>query len=484
PYELSLQQQINLTRDFVQQNFISKGMIADINIHHKEGNPHAHIMLTMREIDQNGFGLKVREWNKKENILQWREKWAEIQNLYLTKAGKDVKVDHRSHKERGLKTAPQIRINGQQKKAYDKQKGQDKYIKQQESQSQGTHSKQQESQSQKTHSKQQEIEIEPQHAYIYDETLKEIEVLEKNERFQAFLRIARENGDKIIQNPEIAIDELSHHHAVFKENDIFRNAHLHSADEKQFHEVCAAIQKSPELVCIGEDEKGKRCYTTETMLKNEREMLGGIRELANKDKHNVHPSIINQTIKNYTMTDEQLKAFQHIIKNGDISVVVGHAGTGKSYLLGAVHEAYKAQGFNVKGVALSGIAAENLENESGISSRTIHSQLYQWERGKNELNAKSVLVIDEAGMVGTRQAHELIKYAHSKGAKVVMVGDHEQLQAIEAGGPFRAILNRVGYADLQNVMRQKQSWQKEATKALSKSANGVASALDKYREHD
>ena len=137
------------------------------------------------------------------------------------------------------------------------------------------------------------------------------------------------------------------------------------------------------------------------------------------------------------MTREQEEGFRHLTQGGDIAVLVGRAGTGKSYTLAAVREAYEAEGYTVRGMALSGIACESLEQQSGIETTTIYSELKNWEQGRHLLTASDILVVDEAGIVGTRQMHEIIEQAHDAGAKVILVGDNEQLPPIEAGGAFR-----------------------------------------------
>src|SRR3546814_9442683 len=92
---------------------------------------------------------------------------------------------------------------------------------------------------------------------------------------------------------------------------------------------------------------------------------------------------------------------------------------GKSAMLGVAREAWEAQGYQVRGAALSGIAAENLEGGSAIASRTIASMEYQWEQGRELLGPRDVLVIDEAGMIGTRQMECVLSHAEQAGAKVV-----------------------------------------------------------------
>src|SRR3546814_1988240 len=103
------------------------------------------------------------------------------------------------------------------------------------------------------------------------------------------------------------------------------------------------------------------------------------------------------------LSAEQRGALAHITGDKGLASVVGYAGSGKSAMLGVAREAWEAQGYQVRGAALSGIAAENLEGGSAIASRTIASMEYQWEQGRELLGPRDVLVIDEAGMIGTRQ---------------------------------------------------------------------------------
>jgi hypothetical protein len=151
-------------------------------------------------------------------------------------------------------------------------------------------------------------------------------------------------------------------------------------------------------------------------------------------------------------------------------------------MLAAAREAWEAHGYRVHGAALSGKAAEGLEESSGIESRTLTSWSFGWERDRNQLGRGDVFVIDEAGMVGSRQLAGFIGEAEQRGAKIVLVGDHEQLQAIGAGAPFRAISERIGHAELSEIRRQREGWQREASVSFAthKTADGLAA----YRDHD
>jgi hypothetical protein len=130
---------------------------------------------------------------------------------------------------------------------------------------------------------------------------------------------------------------------------------------------------------------------------------------------------------------------------------------------------------------LSGIAAENLESGSGIASRTIASMEHGWRQDRDLLTSRDVLVIDEAGMVGTRQLERVLSHAAEAGAKVVLVGDPAQLQAIEAGAAFRYIHERHGGAEIGEVRRQSEDWQRDATRDLATGRTGHA--LEAYRSH-
>src|SRR3954451_13052786 len=181
------------------------------------------------------------------------------------------------------------------------------------------------------------------------------------------------------------------------------------------------------------------------------------------------------------LSSEQAEALAHVTDRRGISIVVGHAGTEKSAMLGVAREACEAAGYEVRGVALSGIAAENLESGSGIVSRTIASLEHGWGQGRDLLTPRDVLVIDEAGMVGTRQLERVLSHASEAGTKVVLVGDPQQLQAIEAGAAFRSIHERHGGAEIAEVRRQREAWQRDATRDLA--TGKVGHALEAYRAH-
>jgi conjugative relaxase-like TrwC/TraI family protein len=148
-----------------------------------------------------------------------------------------------------------------------------------------------------------------------------------------------------------------------------------------------------------------------------------------------------------------------------VEVVVGRAGTGKTYAMTAVRAIYTAAGYQLVGVAPSALAARGLGEGAGMPAYTI-PRFLRW--AAPELTARHVVVVDEAGMAGTIDLHGIIAAARTAGAKVILVGDHHQLPEIAAGGGFAAAVNTTGTyrAELTVNRRQTEQWEIEALDQL------------------
>jgi conjugative relaxase-like TrwC/TraI family protein len=161
-----------------------------------------------------------------------------------------------------------------------------------------------------------------------------------------------------------------------------------------------------------------------------------------------------------------------------ISVVVGAAGSGKTHALGIAREAWEQSGHTVMGCALSARAAQELQIGSGISSSTLHLLLAALDRPASRgLSRGTVIVVDEAAMVGTVQLARLLDHAARDRAKVVLVGDHHQLPAIEAGGAFAALAVRLGASHLTDNQRQTDPVEHDALTELRSGSVGRALEL-------
>lgn len=178
------------------------------------------------------------------------------------------------------------------------------------------------------------------------------------------------------------------------------------------------------------------------------------------------------------LSDEQIEAVAHITQPTQLSCVVGLAGAGKSTLLAVARDAWERQGHRVYGAALAAKAAEGLEAASGVPSRTLASLERSWATGHEPLDHGDILMIDEAGMVGTRQLKRVSDALAQRGCKLVLVGDPDQLQPIEAGRPFAEIAEDIGAARLNEIRRQRSEWQRSASRALAEMR--TEDALDAY----
>lgn len=153
---------------------------------------------------------------------------------------------------------------------------------------------------------------------------------------------------------------------------------------------------------------------------------------------------------------QQRVAALHIAsETGRHAFVEGWAGTGKTTMLKALAAAYNASGFEVLGCCQSAAASQNLARETGVHSRTIAGLLLALQSGRAKLRPNSILILDEAGMVGSREFGLLQAEVLKAGAKLVSVGDPKQLQPINAGGIFRSLMARHGKAEISNIQRQR-----------------------------
>ena len=422
PREMTQDQGIALARDFVRREFVDRGMIADVNVHWDvgadgEAKPHAHVMLTLRSVTSDGFGAKVRDWNATGLLQHWRGAWADHVNARCAALGIDARIDHRSYEAQGVALEPQHKIGaaGARREA----KG------------------------------------------------------EEAERAEDHRAIARSNGSAILVDPAVGLDALTRQQATFTQRDLAKFAHRHSDGQEQYEHVLSAMRHHSSVVALGRDGHDEARFTTRAMLTTEQRLVRDAAQLAASRDHAVPRgdaalALTAEVARGVRLSDEQRAAFDHVMRAPALALVVGYAGTGKSTMLGAAREAWESAGYQVRGAALSGIAAENLQAGSAIASRTLASFEHGWAQGFDRLTSRDILVVDEAGMIGTRQMERVTAEVSRAGAKLVLVGDVQQLQAIEAGAAFRLLAERHGAAEIGEVRRQQVEWMREATRAMAR----------------
>ncbi len=481
PHELTPEERLEVTRAFAGSLADRYGTAVDFAIHSPNGetdirNHHAHLMMTVRGLTETGLGEKTileREnaWllsrDMPTSMMQLkdiRRDWEGIANEALAQAGHDIRIDHRSHQERGL-------------------------------------------------------EIEPtEHMGVYATQMERRGMAVVRQRIDQ--RSAQSNAALIREKPEQVLSVITSEKSVFDRHDVARALHRYIDQPEAFQSAFARVMASPALIELKPEARGEdgsvslARYSTREMVETERGMAANAKAMANRTDHTVQSRYVETALQTFDrairtsaeqsltkavrageidpqekdallassgLGDEQRRAVRHITGDEGIAVVIGLAGAGKSTMLGAARQAWEVEGYRVLGAALAGKATEGLEESSGIRSRTLASYEQGWQNGQGKLGPKDVLVIDEAGMIGSRQLARFVSEAHQSGAKLVMVGDPEQLQAIGAGAPFRAIAERVGFVELTEIRRQQEDWQREASRAFAR--GGTAEALAAYDRH-
>ena len=236
PREMTQAQGIELARDFVQAEFVDQGMIADLNVHWdmaEDGTPkpHAHVMLTMRSVDENGFGQKERDWNPTQMVERWRERWAELANERLAELDIDARIDHRSLEAQGIALEPQSQIGATAQRI-------------------------------------------------------EGEGIEAADRAEMHREIAHNNGARIIADPSMALDAITYQQSTFtrpRHCDVRRTGT--ATGLSSLTRSWARCASAPDLVELGRDGRGEDRFTTREMIETEQRLHRAAELMAEKERH-------------------------------------------------------------------------------------------------------------------------------------------------------------------------------------------------------
>ncbi len=229
---------------------------------------------------------------------------------------------------------------------------------------------------------------------------------------------------------------------------------------------------------------GVERFSTPELLTLERQLVDGAVARAEQGCAVVRPELVRQVLDRHQTTGEDQAAMVRDLTQGGagVAVVVGRAGSGKTWALGVAREAFELAGYQVLGTAPTGIATVGLAEEGFSEAPTVDRLLLDLAKGRTELDERTVLVVDEAAMVATRKLAPLLEHAERAGAKVVLVGDDRQFASIQAGGGFRALRLRLGASELTVNRRQVEAWEQRAIDDIR--AGNLEQAIAAYAEHD
>lgn len=279
---------------------------------------------------------------------------------------------------------------------------------------------------------------------------------------------------------ELQRGDLTPETKLFAEQLVFRNASVfgeHALDraaaqlailhggEPAIPAIKAGLIRQLGVIELPQEGRHRE-FTTEIYRQLEAELLAYAHAAQRpKARFTIKPLDVEMAIariereKGYPMRDEQRAVVRFCTSGARCQIIQGAAGTGKSVSLAALREAYESAGNRVIGLAPSGAAAAELQNSAGIQARTIHSLLMRLENDnaqyREKLRPSDVIICDEAGLADLRTLHKLAGYCDAAGAKLILVGDGRQLEAVGSASVLDMLTEEVGCAELIQIARQK-----------------------------
>jgi ATP-dependent exoDNAse (exonuclease V) alpha subunit len=313
PIELTAEQNIALVRDFVASHITAKGMVADWVYHDAPGNPHVHLMTTLRPLTEDGFGAKkvavlapdgkpLRNDSGKivyelwagsaEDFNAFRDGWFVCQNKHLALAGLDVRIDGRSYEKQGIDlsrrsisaSAPRRLSEICRRRATD---------------CAGTH--------------------------------------------RAAGGTPRENARRIQRRPEIVLEMITREKSVFDERDVAKILHRYVDDAGLFQSLMARVLQSPETLRLDRERidlttgiRAPAKYTSREMIRLEAEMVEPRVWLSGRTSHGVRETVLETTFTRHSrLSDEQRTAIARVAGSEQIAAIIGRAGAGKTTMMKA-----------------------------------------------------------------------------------------------------------------------------------------------------
>jgi Ti-type conjugative transfer relaxase TraA len=430
---LDLQDWITMSREFAAENFVSKGLGVQLDIHtpHKgEVNVHAHLLITTRRVECDRFApAKARDLDPEVRTLKggqkavteaerWGVLWRDYQNQYFEREGLDIRVD-----EVG---------------AYAQR-----------------------------HEGPVRLRTRPQDA-------------------EARAEATREANEAAARDPLKLLETLTRRRATFTELDIERLIRKHIPSQQERAEIRLQVLAMPEIVALHERESGRFAglYTTREVRTQERAVMDASVKIASR-RRAVDSRRVEAAARKWTLDGEQYAAFAKATGTDGFVIIEGLAGTGKSHSLTAIREAHEKAGWRVIGLAPTNTAADGLRRSGFWHGSTVHLELFFQENGRYDRapawDRRTVVIVDEAAMLDTNTSARLMRRAADTGAKVILAGDDRQLSSVERGGMFTVLKERHGSAVISKVRRQEADWQRTASEDFSEGR--MKEGLRAYADH-
>lgn len=419
PKELDDDQNRELLQSYIASKFGGSKVAVQWSIHREDGDPnaHAHILVSTRTLSGKGFGKKARELNP-EFVWSNSKQRGIIQKDAFARSWAEFQNSYFAERGMVLRVDP-TRI-------------------------------------------------------IPERHIGNARFIENSDREQQNAMLA-EAARAAARDPDKVLAHATKTTSTFTKRDIERHLNNAGIDDAEREEVVSQLMASPELVEIG---KGR--FTTRTVIAEERVILTRAQRLANEGERGSSEASRKAAAATRTMTAEQQAAFKYATGAERFAVVQGRAGTGKSYTMGAIREAYERDGYRVVGLSPTNTVAADMRGDGFKEGRTVASELLRLDNGHAPWSARTVIMIDEMGMLSNEDMRRVLAKAEMAGAKIIGFGDDRQLTSVARSGMFEHVARVARAVELGDVIRQKVEYQKEASEAAAR--GDMTAAIAAYGE--
>ncbi|MFC2177128.1 MobF family relaxase, partial [Actinomycetota bacterium] len=266
---------------------------------------------------------------------------------------------------------------------------------------------------------------------------------------------------------------------VIDDSDVLADAARNRVSDRGIEEDAGMMRRRDGSLFPG--ARQERRYSTTELLETERRIIEHAIAGIGGGRWSAPSRLVEARLRPQRhLTDEQADMVRHFAASGNaIDIGIGPAGTGKTNVMARIRELAVLTGSPILGGALAGRTAAGLQAATGIPSTTL-ARLIADSRDGGGLPSGAIMVVDEAGMVGTRQLAAVADLVEAASGKLILIGDDRQLPEIGAGGLFRALATRLPVAELTTNVRQRQQWERDALVDLRNGS--VDQAIETYRQ--
>ena len=361
--------------------------------HSDERNYHAHVLMTTRQIGADGFGAKTRELDSfrtgPREIEAIRQEWERIGNRALEQAGIEERIDCRSYADRGIDREATVHLGPVASGMERGGEGSDLGDRNRAAQARNA----------------EREEIAGERAAVSAEIIDLAAERERRAR-ENELRGAIRSG-----SPPRILETLTERRSTFSRGDLNRALAKVIVDPAQRASFTNRILALPEVVGLKETETAPVSrYTTRAVLAAEARVMRDAAALAGKSRHGLPGAEREAALDRHKqVTGERRAAFRELTQAKGLAVLAGEAGTGKSTTLAAVRDAYEAAGYRVIGMSWTNQVVQNLQRDGFRDATTVAAELYRLDRGTARWDRRTVLIVDEAGMLSTKHVARVME---------------------------------------------------------------------------